>query len=128
LRRRTSGSGTGEGLERRLAEDQLDNARQLQRTANVVIRLAGLLLVGGVIAGIALMVHDQSNPLCDPSSLRSTCDEKNYPYFGDGLALLVSSLISAFLMVLVAQWARMHATAQLMLATKLLAPPNHDSS
>lgn len=113
----------GEELARSLAQDQLENTRQVLRTANVVPRLAGLVLLGGVIGGIALMV--QKNSLCgsaDTSQIASSlCGQDKYPYFGDGLALLVGSLVSGFWMALGAQWARMYATAQLMIVTRLLA-------
>jgi hypothetical protein len=123
MRRRDNDPPTGEVLARRLAEEQLENTRHVQRTANVILRLAGLVLLGGMIAGVALMV--QKNSLCDSADTSemasSLCDQDKYPYFGDGLALLVGSLVSGFWMALGAQWARTYATAQLIIATEILA-------
>jgi hypothetical protein len=121
--RDTSGDVSGQALVRRLAEEQLANTRQLQRTANGLVRLAGFVVIVGVVAGVGLMLQKHQNPLCgsDPTALCS--DSKTYPYFGDGVGLIAASIISAVWMALASHWARTYATAQLIAATRILSSP-----
>jgi hypothetical protein len=113
-------------LEQRLANDQLGNARQLQRIANTLVRLAGLVLIGAVIGGVALMINKQQNPLCGFDTTGLCSDSSTYPYLGDGIAVLTGGIISAVWMALAAMWARTYATAQLIKATRILAHAHAD--
>ena len=98
-----------------LVETQQEEVVHLRSLANWLSRLSGLLVVLGMISGVAIMVQERQHACTDLLG-QNTCaaSAPSHPYVVAGLVIMASSLFWALVIALAGSWARSYATARLL--------------
>lgn len=122
FKRNKSDDLTGPERLGQLAEDQLDEARNLTSLANWLSRTSGLFFVLSVVAGIMLIAQTQRGT-CSDGGFGSTCSGSHatHPFVTVGFVTIGVGLFWSLIMALIGSWARAYALCREIESERLLA-------